>query len=64
VCIVQHFGGSTGHGHDDGGSREALDSFFAEIFGAEATIVRPQVPPSHMTQFVFPRSSVRSHAQL
>uniref|UniRef100_A0A0D9WA32 Aminotransferase class I/classII domain-containing protein n=1 Tax=Leersia perrieri TaxID=77586 RepID=A0A0D9WA32_9ORYZ len=37
-----HFGGSTGYGHDDGGGREALDSVFAEIVGAEAAIVRPQ----------------------
>ncbi|GJN26296.1 hypothetical protein PR202_gb14218 [Eleusine coracana subsp. coracana] len=37
-----HFGGSTGYGHDDGGGREALDSIFAEIVGAEAAIVRPQ----------------------
>ncbi|KAF8660151.1 hypothetical protein HU200_057712 [Digitaria exilis] len=37
-----HFGGSTGYGHDDGGGREALDSVFAEIVGAEAAIVRSQ----------------------
>uniref|UniRef100_A0A0E0KVR1 Aluminum resistance protein n=1 Tax=Oryza punctata TaxID=4537 RepID=A0A0E0KVR1_ORYPU len=37
-----HFGGSTGYGHDDGGGREALDSVFAQIVGAEAAIVRPQ----------------------
>jgi len=43
--LLQHFGGSTGYGHDDGGGREALDAVFAEIVGAEAAIVRPQVPP-------------------
>ncbi|XP_072969240.1 uncharacterized protein [Typha angustifolia] len=37
-----HFGGSTGYGHDDGGGREALDSVFAEIVGAESAIVRSQ----------------------
>ena len=44
--LFQHFGGSTGYGHDDGGGREALDAVFADIVGAEAAIVRPQVPPS------------------
>ncbi|PWZ53018.1 hypothetical protein Zm00014a_032025 [Zea mays] len=42
VCLFQHFGGSTGYDHDDGGGREALDSVFADIVGAEAAIVRPQ----------------------
>ncbi|KAF8651301.1 hypothetical protein HU200_063553 [Digitaria exilis] len=42
VRLFQHFGGSTGYGHDDGGGREALDSIFTEIVGAEAAIVRPQ----------------------
>ncbi|XP_020692819.1 uncharacterized protein LOC110107028 isoform X1 [Dendrobium catenatum] len=37
-----HFGGSTGYGHDEGGGREALDNIFAEVFGAEAAIVRSQ----------------------
>ncbi|KAM0836089.1 hypothetical protein ACQ4PT_062547 [Festuca glaucescens] len=37
-----HFGGSTGYGHDDAGGREALDSVFAHVVGAEAAIVRPQ----------------------
>jgi cystathionine beta-lyase family protein involved in aluminum resistance len=45
--LFQHFGGSTGYGHDDGGGREALDTVFAEIVGAEAAIVRHQVPPWH-----------------
>ena len=39
----QHFGGSTGYGHDEGGGREALDQVFAEIVGAESAIVRSQV---------------------
>ena len=46
VCELQHFGGSTGYGHDDAGGREALDSVFAHVVGAEAAIVRPQVCPS------------------
>ncbi|KAL0295235.1 UNVERIFIED_CONTAM: putative protein YnbB [Sesamum radiatum] len=37
-----HFGGSTGYGHEEAGGREALDQAFAEIFGAEAAIVRAQ----------------------
>lgn len=41
----QHFGGSTGYGHEDAGGREALDQAFAEIFGAESAIVRSQVCP-------------------
>lgn len=39
----QHFGGSTGYGHDEAGGREALDQVFAEIVGAESAIVRSQV---------------------
>lgn len=39
----QHFGGSTGYGHDDGGGRETLDNIFAEIVGAESAIIRSQV---------------------
>lgn len=39
----QHFGGSTGYGHDEAGGREALDQAFAEIVGAESAIVRSQV---------------------
>ncbi|EFJ26755.1 hypothetical protein SELMODRAFT_412499 [Selaginella moellendorffii] len=38
----QHFSGSTGYGHNDAGGREAFDKAFAEIFRAEAAIVRPQ----------------------
>jgi cystathionine beta-lyase family protein involved in aluminum resistance len=41
--INQHFGGSTGYGHDEAGGREALDQAFAEIVGAESAIVRSQV---------------------
>ena len=36
------FGGSTGYGYDDRG-REALESAFAEVFGTEAALVRPQI---------------------
>uniref|UniRef100_A0A9I9DGA4 Uncharacterized protein n=1 Tax=Cucumis melo TaxID=3656 RepID=A0A9I9DGA4_CUCME len=39
----QHFGGSTGYGHDEAGGREALDNAFAEIVGAESAIVRSQL---------------------
>lgn len=42
----QHFGGSTGYGHEEAGGREALDQVFAEIFGAESAIVRAQVYPA------------------
>lgn len=43
ICYRQHFGGSTGYGHDEAGGRGALDQAFAEIFGAESAIVRSQV---------------------
>lgn len=43
IISFQHFGGCTGYGHDDGGGREALDSVFADIFGAESAMVRSQV---------------------
>lgn len=43
TVLYQHFNGCTGYGHDDGGGREALDSVFAEIVGAESAIVRSQV---------------------
>ncbi|XAR56582.1 Methionine gamma-lyase [Bertholletia excelsa] len=36
------FGGSTGYGHEKTGGREAVDQTFAEIFGAESTIVHSQ----------------------
>ncbi|HZG77682.1 MAG TPA: methionine gamma-lyase family protein [Paenibacillus sp.] len=35
-----HFGGSTGYGYNDRG-RETLDEVYAEVFGAEAGLVRP-----------------------
>lgn len=37
-----HFMPSTGYGHDDMG-RDALEAVYAEVFGAEAAIVRPQI---------------------
>ena len=43
----EHFYTVTGYGHDDMG-REALDKVFADVFGAEAAIVRPHfVSGSH-----------------
>ena len=38
----RHFAGSTGYGNGDIG-REALESVFAQVFGSEAAIVRPQI---------------------
>ncbi|WP_274650648.1 aminotransferase class I/II-fold pyridoxal phosphate-dependent enzyme [Paenibacillus humicola] len=35
-----HFSGSTGYGYNDSG-REVLDLVFADVFGAEAALVRP-----------------------
>jgi len=35
-----HFAGSTGYGYNDRG-REVLDEVYAEVFGAEAALVRP-----------------------
>lgn len=43
ISVCQHFGGSSGYGHEEAGGREALDGAFAEIFGAESAIVRSQV---------------------
>ena len=37
-----HFAGSTGYGYNDRG-RETLDLVYAEVFGAEAAIVRPHL---------------------
>jgi cystathionine beta-lyase family protein involved in aluminum resistance len=37
-----HFNGSTGYGYDDFG-REALEAVYAEVFGTEAALVRPQL---------------------
>ena len=36
------FGGSTGYGYDDRG-RDALEAAYAEVFGTEAALVRPQI---------------------
>lgn len=38
----QHFAGSTGYGSNDSG-RDALEALFANVFGAEAALVRPQI---------------------
>lgn len=37
-----HFQGSTGYGYGDVG-RDLLDQLYAEVFGAEAALVRPQI---------------------
>jgi len=37
-----HFADSTGYGYNDRG-REALDAVYAEVFGAEAALVRPHI---------------------
>lgn len=37
-----HFTPSTGYGYDDSG-RDTLESIFAEVFGGEAGLVRPQI---------------------
>ncbi|SDY68569.1 Cystathionine beta-lyase family protein involved in aluminum resistance [Evansella caseinilytica] len=37
-----HFHGSTGYGYDDIG-RETLENIYAQVFGGEAAIVRPQM---------------------
>src|SRR5262245_32399152 len=37
-----HFSGSTGYGYNDVG-REILDLVYADVFGAEAAIVRPHL---------------------
>lgn len=39
---AHHFTGSTGYGYGDIG-RDALESLYARVFGAEAAIVRPQL---------------------
>ncbi len=39
---TRHFAATTGYGYDDVG-RDTLESIFAELFGAEAAIVRPQI---------------------
>lgn len=37
-----HFNPSTGYGYDDSG-RETLESIYAQVFGGEAALVRPQI---------------------
>lgn len=37
-----HFNPTTGYGYDDAG-RETLEKIFADVFGAEAGLVRPQI---------------------
>jgi cystathionine beta-lyase family protein involved in aluminum resistance len=37
-----HFNGSTGYGYDDFG-RDTLEAIYAEVFGAESALVRPQI---------------------
>ncbi|HHY73380.1 MAG TPA: aminotransferase class I/II-fold pyridoxal phosphate-dependent enzyme [Bacillus bacterium] len=37
-----HFNPSTGYGYDDSG-RDTLEKIYAEVFGAEAGLVRPQI---------------------
>ncbi|MBE6989576.1 MAG: hypothetical protein E7426_02375 [Ruminococcaceae bacterium] len=39
---VTHFNPSTGYGNDDGG-RETLERVYADCFGAESALVRPQI---------------------
>jgi len=38
----EHFAGSTGYGYHDIG-RKALEQVYAQVFGAEAALVRPQI---------------------
>ena len=39
---ARHFSPTTGYGYDDVG-RDTLESIFSELFGVEASIVRPQI---------------------
>ncbi len=39
---AQHFAGTTGYGYGDTG-RDALEQVFADVFGAEDALVRPQI---------------------
>lgn len=39
---ARHFAPTTGYGYDDIG-RDTLEALFADVFGAEAAIVRPQI---------------------
>ncbi|MBQ3334510.1 MAG: methionine gamma-lyase family protein [Eubacteriaceae bacterium] len=38
----RHFAGTTGYGYNDAG-REAIEQIYAELFGAEAALVRPHI---------------------
>ncbi|WP_010647165.1 methionine gamma-lyase family protein, partial [Oceanobacillus massiliensis] len=37
-----HFNSTSGYGYDDAG-REALESVYADVFGGEDALVRPQI---------------------
>ncbi len=39
---TRHFAPTTGYGYDDAG-RDTLEAIFADLFGAEAALVRPQI---------------------
>lgn len=39
---IEHMNGTTGYGYDDAG-RDTLESIYADIFNAEAALVRPQI---------------------
>lgn len=39
---AEHFSASTGYGYDDAG-RETLEQVYADVFGTEAALVRPQI---------------------
>ena len=39
---AEHYSASTGYGYDDAG-RETLEQVYADVFGAEAALVRPQI---------------------
>ena len=42
AVAVRHFAPTTGYGYDDVG-RDTLEKIFADLFGTEAAIVRPQI---------------------
>ena len=42
AVAVRHFAPSTGYGYGDAG-RDTLEAIFAELFGTQAAIVRPQI---------------------
>ena len=37
-----HLGGTTGYGYNDSG-REAVEALYADVFGTEDALVRPQI---------------------